>query len=201
MYEPYDVPLRLDLSDLHDALDDLWRCSERDDVEWGACIVRSGGRLSLDHAVSGVIDAVDPSCRPADHEAYLGYVHTHRPFPETGRPYLGFSELDYMAALCDGDALSLVLNGEAVYALQRLRFPPKITPAPAVLTDWERRFDAAVAQARAEMAPLPPGSGIGILDAHLWGVNQELCRQCGFAFYRGQPGAALRLIYQPPATP
>ncbi len=119
----HQLPSAIDIWDLENVLDDLRRRSLKvppaQQIEWGACLVLQEDRLHLVHQISGWKEGVTPHCAPQEHEHYVGYVHTHLPDQETGRPYLGFSELDFRATLADGDTISLVCNGPAVFALVR----------------------------------------------------------------------------------
>ena len=120
-----ELPPLLDLACLHDGLAELcgrsFEVPSAEQVEWGACLGLRDGAVALVHLVRGLTAEVTPGCRRDDprHGMYVGFSHTHLPDPGSGRPYLGFSELDFRATLADGSNVELVCNGPEVYAFVR----------------------------------------------------------------------------------
>jgi hypothetical protein len=200
----------LDPSALHVGLADLCRNSlgvapEPDvrlappapgQVEWGSCIVLDKKGLELLHWVEGQVGKpheVEPACEPENHKpplVYVGFAHTHLP-RKSGKPYPGFSPLDFRAALEDGSNLELVCNGPEVFALVRTadRTQPRRKVSDPEFAEWQQRLDAWMQWAREEKPPSP-------LYAALWQFNREMCHQLGFALYYGVWGQPLVLIYR-----
>lgn len=203
----YQLPQTLNVWDLKEDLGDLRRHSldvpATAQVEWGGCIVLQAERLRLMHQVSGWTEGVSPKCRPEDqeHEYYVGFAHIHLPDAVTGQPYPGFSEKDFRGTLADGDQLSLVCNGPEVFALVRTkdRTLPCQMPDSAEFAAWEQLYDEAIEQARREMAAaLQAGhKGSNALNRALWQVNRKLCKDLGFALYRGLWGQPLIRVFRP----
>ncbi len=188
----FELPERLPIWDLRVPLDRLLLWSFEGRREWGSCIVQRNWRLVLQHPTPGEKEptlVITPTCKVEDHQHYVGFAHVHLPDPVTHIPYLGFSALDYAAAITDGDLLSLVINGPEVFALVRSsdrtvkRRPVSLCEAQA----WERRFPNELVRRR----------GQGALDEALWAVNRELCLELGLAFYRGRWGQPLQLVLRP----
>ena len=182
------LPPRLPIWHLRPALEDLKCGAFRDGVEYGACLAMDGGDLTLVHQVRGTAIEVAPLCslRQAPHQNYIGFVHVHLPVPGVG-PYVGFSERDFRAAAADGANLSLVTNGDEMFALARATdcTAPAQVISGAEFQDWEDKYMAA-------LAGMPAS-----IDRALWRVNRDLCRRLGFAFYRGRWGEPLTLFYTP----
>src|SRR5712691_10876293 len=107
----HQLPRALHVWDLEKDLGDLRARSlegpAAQQVEWGGCIVLQDERLCIPHPVAGWAEGVAPACRPEEHETDVGFAHIHLP-DHDGRPYPGFSALDFYGTLVDGDHLALV---------------------------------------------------------------------------------------------
>jgi hypothetical protein len=182
------LPHRLAIWHLAAGLGDLKAEAFRDGIECGACLAMEDGHLVLVHWVRGEVDQVSPCCSRTQppHQDYIGFVHVHLPLPGIGT-YAGFSDRDFRGATADGANLSLVTNGDEVFALARAA---DCTAAAQVIPEeecrgWRDKYAAA-------LAGLPDS-----IDRQLLRVNRELCGRLGFAFYRGRWGEPLELIYPP----
>jgi len=184
------LPHQLHIWSLKEAFAGLRDRARADGVEWGSCIELRADGLVLPDPVPGVPDGVDPRCPPPVHTVYVGFAHVHLPDPETGKPYFGFSDRDYRGTLNDGDSLALLTNGPEVFALVRTAdytLPPQAV-SDAEFRRWERLYEDALATTGAA------------LDRALAGVNFEICRRLGLAFYSGAWGEPLERVYQPLAA-
>lgn len=196
-----ELPLTLDLSGLHKSIEQLWKRSAAQSVEWGGCLVLENGQLLVTDEVKGSADAVSPRCKPEDHNQYVGFLHTHLEDRETGDPYIGFSDRDYTASILDGDHLSLVTNGRELFGLVQTSdcSPTKSTLTEKDFEQWRRLFDQKVREARSEMDRALAGGkrNSQALNRRLREANQEMCRKLGFAFYQGRLGERLELVFSP----
>jgi len=186
-----ELPRLLEVWDLETGFGRLRESAFEKSVEWGGCVVWESDRLRIRHTARGSPSGVGAAC-DSGHAGYAGFVHVHLPHPETGKPYLGFSERDFRATLADGDKLSLVTNGEEVFGLVRVAgatLAPQVAGS-AEFAEWEGMYDDCVAAARGD----PSGRA---LNDGLWKVNRELCKRLGFAFYQGAWGEPLRRVYAP----
>jgi len=184
-----ELPDAVDLSDLLDELDDLRRRAQAQGVEWGACLRADTERLEICDLVAGWADGVTPRCLCNESPGYAGFAHVHLPDAVGGRPYFGFSELDFRATLADGDNLALVTNGPEIFVLVRTAdctLPRQIIEENE-FDEWDRMYAEA----------LHRGRRLGTLNACLWEVNRELCRRLGFALYAGAWGDPLACVYSP----
>jgi hypothetical protein len=147
--------------------------------------------------------AWNPNCQPDDrdhHSSFVGFAHVHLPDSETGQPYLGFSDRDFLGTVADGDNLALVTNGPEVFALVRTAdcTLPRQDVDDGEFRAWTQLYDDVIGKARDEMASEATAGTCRTeaLDRALWQANRELCDRLGFAFYRGLWGEALSLIFR-----
>ena len=203
--DPGRVPGMLNVWDLRVDYSRLRAIAQSGGVEWGACVVRSAtpDRLVLDHEVPGKADAVSPGCPPGTHVPYLGFAHVHLPMDfahgaiTVTIAYAGFSDRDYQGSLTDQERMSLVTNGDDVFAIVRTDRTPPITQFSASdFDDWAWRYDNAIRQAKSDIIQ-SGATASAALNRRLFAVNESLCQLLQFGYYAGRWGAPLRLIYQP----
>lgn len=196
------LPVQLDVWDLTSSFGEVRQLAFLQKVEWGGCLVWEESRLLLKHPAKGWEYGVSPACYcDKEPDTYAGFAHVHLPDSATGRPYIGFSDLDFRATLESGDKLCLVTNGAEVFALVRTAdctVPPHHVGTD-VLAEWSNLYGEALDEAYREMTSDPAAGPVrsDALNRALWRVNRELCRRLGFAFYRGLWGEPLALIFRP----
>jgi hypothetical protein len=89
-----------------------------------------------------------------------------------------------------------VCNGPDLFALVRTADcsqPPRGV-SDWELTEWQGLYESVD---RVEITDEVRGES---LNRALWEANRELCRRLGFAFYRGERGRPLSLIFRPGPT-
>jgi len=201
---PRELPEGLPIWDLDTPYGRLRDIALVQGIEWGACLERFGERLGLVHEVKGTVSSVTPSCLPLSHAPYLGFAHVHVPLKfkmasfKLRIAYIGFSDRDYRASLEDGERMSLVTNGDEVFAIVRTNRTPSVSRFFASDFDkWASRYDDALNRAKREMAKARVTNKSSALNHQLLEVNERLCQDLQFGFYAAEWGRPLQLIYQP----
>lgn len=209
--------------------------------EWGACLLvtnnGSGWKIEVRDKIEGETDCVKPTCKPDDHQppVWTGYAHTHPPIPVdvsvpgiTTRcfPYPGFSSIDYVSTLTDGDNVALVCNGVQVFALVRNdRTEARKNVSTESLKEWKELELFLVDEAkRIALGNETPADEIHptrqsatarlhklirqhtgtnraaycVIDAARMAFNFHMCAELKFAFYQGEWGGRVFSVLAPP---
>jgi hypothetical protein len=182
-----DLPEVLDLSDLAEAMNRLWRRSVRQIrkgqvTEYGATIVLQRDRLRLTHVVAGTSDDVTPLAQPGRGQVFVGTFHTH-PY-STGETGVAFSGTDIASAINDRESVSVVQSGDIVFALVRT----ECTPASVGDKIIELKMDLLMERYSEQDTPFAEA---------VQSANLALCAWYGLAFYRGGTEGLLEVIFQP----
>jgi len=135
-----DAPPTLDITFLMPEIRSLWQKHLRTNVETGACLADNGVGVSLVNHTFGTQTGVSPRCSSEEHAAHLGFIHVH----PSADYMIGFSDVDYRSTVLSGDRLSLVYNGEQVFALLRT---DEAATAHARLSELERLWANASSEA------------------------------------------------------
>ena len=179
-----ELPEELDLSDLIVYMEVLWRRTEADGREHGACIVVAPrGQLRSSHEVVGAQYGINPMHDdPAWMDLFpdhLGFFHTHPLYPN-GESQMGFSHLDFEGVWEENERLSIVRSGSRVFALVQPQpaLRKALEPASAIrdlFSVFQESYDRLGMNSRADHE-----------------ANHTICREIGFAFYAGEFGRPLR---------
>ena len=165
------APDEIDITHLRAGMTWLNNKAWDDNVEYWNCIFYKENSIHLVHETRGHTNGVNPQCDVHnDHYGgYKGSIHIHLA-DKRGHAGFGFSFPDYYWTLKDGDHIALVLSGERVYALYRVRETRK----PGDISyeecyECDRMWGQVDKQLKAEKK-----------------FNEEMCSRLGYVLYEGK---------------
>jgi hypothetical protein len=97
-------------------IDKLFKATLKKKREYGICIHTDRGEVDFAHRAIGDVASIEPRCGGrSSHRQYAGFIHTHLPIGNILVP--GFSDFDFKGAIVDRDHVSLVYNGQEIFAI------------------------------------------------------------------------------------
>lgn len=175
-----NLPNALDVTEIREAMDELFQESTRDRLERATTLVLDEQQQCLlINPVVGTQRQVRANYTVPKGYTIVGVVHTHPVMPA-----LAFGGGDMAEALFHQHHISIVLSGKEMFAMVRTDMTPDFADADEVRMDGQ----AALFAYRAEGHT--PSEAVYL-------AALELCFRYGFAMYHGRGKNTIREVFRP----
>ncbi len=188
LLEGVRLPDRIDLSDCHNVMNDLWERSVRDMMRGkvtehgGTLVLDRNGKLTITHLVEGRSCEVNLDLRVGEGETFVGVFHTH---PHVGGlTGIAFSGLDMVLAINHRCPVFLVQSGRDIFALVRTEKTVPGVERFELVEELEAIYQTGVQDRMSRQEALLV-------------ANLDLCAKYGLAFYWGRVPGELKGVYRP----
>jgi hypothetical protein len=188
LLEGVKPPDRIDLSDCHTIMNDLWEKSVRDIARGevkehgGTLILDKNGKLTIINLVEGSSREIDLNLRVGEGETFVGVFHTHP--HASGLTGMAFSGPDMVLAIYHRCPVTLVQSGDHVFALVRTEKTVSSVERSELIGELEALYRAGIRDKMSRQEALLV-------------ANLNLCAKYGLAFYWSRAFDVLKGVYRP----